>query len=74
MATARINPAQGREMVRGPIGESPSGGSVYEVKLYNDSGELVTHHVDDRFVSNADGHAPLRAVRRQVGRSAPSCG
>ena len=28
---------------------------VYEVKLYNHSGELVTHHVDDRFITNADG-------------------
>jgi hypothetical protein len=55
MATARINPAKIAHMVRGPIGESPSGGSAYEVKLYNDAGELVTHHVDDRFISNADG-------------------
>jgi hypothetical protein len=55
MATARINPARVWRMVRGPIGESPSGGSAYEVKLYNDAGELVKHHVDDRFVSNADG-------------------
>ena len=55
MATARINPGKVAKLVRGPIGESPSGGSVYEVKLYNDSGDLVTHHVDDRFISNADG-------------------
>jgi len=55
MATARINPSKVAKMVRGPIGESPSGGSAYEVKLYNDSGDLVTHHVDDRFISNADG-------------------
>ena len=34
---------------------APSGGSAYEVKLYNDAGELATHHVDDRFISNADG-------------------
>lgn len=54
MATARINPGKIAKLVRGPIGES-SGNSVYEVKLYNDSGDLVTHHVDDRFISNADG-------------------
>ena len=65
MATARINPAAVWRMVRGPIGESPSGGSAYEVKLYNDAGELVTHHVDDRFVSNADGPAtPSTATDR----------
>ena len=74
MATARINPSKVAKMVRGPIGESPSGGSAYEVKLYNDSGDLVTHHVDDRFISNADGTRPLRAVRRPVGRRARSCG
>jgi hypothetical protein len=55
MATARINPRRISNMVRGPIGESPSGGDAYEVKLYNADGDLVTHHVDDRFVSNADG-------------------
>ena len=55
MATARINPRRIYNMVRGPIGESPSGGDAYEVKLYNAHGDLVTHHVDDRFVSNADG-------------------
>ena len=54
MATARINPGKIAKMVRGPIGTS-SGNDVYEVKLYNDSGDLVTHHVDDRFISNADG-------------------
>jgi hypothetical protein len=55
MATARINPRRIANMVRGPIGESPSGGDTYEVKLYDNDGHLVTHHVDDRFVSNADG-------------------
>ena len=52
MATARINPRRIYNMVRGPIGESPSGGDAYEVKLYDAHGDLVTHHVDDRFVSN----------------------
>ena len=55
MATARINPTRVWRMVRGPIGESPSGGDAYEVKLYNPDGELVSYHVDDRFVSTADG-------------------
>ena len=55
MATARINPRRIYNMVRGPIGESPTGGSVYEVKLYNAAGELVTHRVDDRFVTGGDG-------------------
>jgi hypothetical protein len=54
MATARINPGKIAHMVRGPIGTS-SGNDVYEVKLYNASGDLVTHHVDDRFVSTAAG-------------------
>jgi Calpain family cysteine protease len=53
MATVRINPRRIANMVR-RIGESPSGGDAYEVKLYNADGDLVTHHVDDRFVSNAD--------------------
>jgi hypothetical protein len=54
MATARINPRRIANMVR-RIGDSPSGGDAYEVKLYDANGHLVTHHVDDRFVSNADG-------------------
>jgi hypothetical protein len=54
MATARINPRRISQMVR-RIGESPSGGDAYEVKLYDASGRIVTHHVDDRFVSNSDG-------------------
>ena len=54
MATVRINPRSIASKVR-RIGESPTGGHVYEVKLYNPSGELVTHRVDDRFVTNASG-------------------
>ena len=54
MATVRINPRSIASKVR-RIGESPTGGHAYEVKLYNPSGELVTHHVDDRFVTNASG-------------------
>lgn len=56
MATARINPGRIAHMVRGPIGDSPSGGSVYEVKLYDASGDLVTHHIDDRFITTAAGN------------------
>lgn len=55
MATARINPGRIAHMIRGPVGESPTGGSVYEVKLYNAAGELVTHRIDDRFISTAAG-------------------
>jgi Calpain family cysteine protease len=54
MAAARINPGKIAHMVRGPIGES-AGNSVYEVKLYDAAGDLVTHHIDDRFVSTAAG-------------------
>jgi hypothetical protein len=54
MATARINPGKIAKMVRGPIGTS-SGNDVYEVKLYDDAGDLVTHHIDDRFISTAAG-------------------
>ena len=50
-------------MVRGPIGESPTGGDAYEVKLYNAAGELVTHHVDDRFVTSG----PARRRYAQYG-------
>jgi hypothetical protein len=54
MATVRINPRSIASKVR-RIGEAPSGGDAFEVKLYDASGDLVTHHVDDRFVSNANG-------------------
>ena len=67
MATARINPVKVAKLVRGPIGESSA--SVYEVKLDNDSGDLVTHHVDDRFHLQRRRDAALRAVRRH-GRAA----
>ena len=52
------------------IGESPSGGDAYEVKLYNASGDLVTHHVDDRFVTNEHGtrrRTPSTAIRAADG-------
>ena len=42
-------------MVRARSASRRPAASAYEVKLYNDSGDLVTHHVDDRFISNADG-------------------
>lgn len=54
MATARMNPRKIAGMVR-RIGESPSGGDAYEVKLHDPQGHLVTHHVDDRFVTSATG-------------------
>ena len=53
MATVRINPRKIAGMVR-RIGEAPSGGDAFEVKLHDANGDLVIHHVDDRFVSNAD--------------------
>ena len=62
MATARINPSRIANMVAAPIGESPTGGDVYEVKLYNAAGELVTHRVDDRFVTNATGARATRST------------
>jgi hypothetical protein len=70
MATARINPRRIASMVRGPIGESPSGGDAYEVKLYDAHGDLVTHHIDDRFVSNADG-SPRYAQYGDMSASGP---
>jgi hypothetical protein len=54
MATARINPRKIASMVR-RIGESPSGGDAYEVKLHDPQGRLVIHNVDDRFVTSATG-------------------
>jgi hypothetical protein len=54
MATVRINPRSIASKVR-RIGESPTGGDTYEVKLFDADGHLVTHHVDDRFVTNTDG-------------------
>jgi len=59
MATARINPGRIANKVR-RIGESPTGGDAYEVKLFDASGKLVTHHVDDRFVTSVAG-APAYA-------------
>jgi hypothetical protein len=59
MATARINPARVRRLIRGPVETTKDGRRIFEVDLYQKRwiGEpsRQTYRVDDRFVTEGDG-------------------
>lgn len=59
MATARINPARIRRLIRGPVETTKDGRRIFEVDLYETkwigNPSKRTFRVDDRFVTEGDG-------------------